>query len=75
MVHVKRLREKHPKESIKVSLPLRKYILDLTSSSQAIFLVGGFGQSAFLREAIASAHSDIQVIQPDDAKVIPFCTP
>ena len=34
---------------------------------QAIFLVGGFGSSAYLREAIATAHPDIQVIQPDDA--------
>ena len=36
---------------------------------QAVFLVGGFGSSGYLREAISAAHPEIQVIQPDDAYV------
>lgn len=50
-VYIKRMKEKHSKG------------FDI----KAIFLVGGFGSSAFLRESIANAHPDIQVIQPDDA--------
>ncbi|KAH0562067.1 hypothetical protein GP486_003228 [Trichoglossum hirsutum] len=34
---------------------------------RAIFLVGGFGSSVYLRDAIAASHPDIQVIQPNDA--------
>ncbi|KAL9040436.1 MAG: hypothetical protein Q9214_004488 [Letrouitia sp. 1 TL-2023] len=39
-------------------------------SIKAVFLVGGFGSSGYLREAIAHAHPDIQVIQPDDAGAV-----
>jgi hypothetical protein len=50
-VRIKRLEDSHPKGA----------------KIKAIFLVGGFGSSLFLRDAIAKAHPDIQVIQPDNA--------
>ncbi|KAI9705053.1 MAG: hypothetical protein M1836_006836 [Candelina mexicana] len=50
-VLLKRIRDAHPK----------------AAAIRAIFLVGGFGESAYLRDSIASTHSDIQVIQPEDA--------
>lgn len=34
---------------------------------KAIFLVGGFGSSIYLRECLQKQHPDIQVIQPPDA--------
>lgn len=34
---------------------------------KAIFLVGGFGASEFLKQSIQRRHPDIQVIQPHDA--------
>ncbi|KAK5223509.1 hypothetical protein LTR72_004895 [Exophiala xenobiotica] len=34
---------------------------------KAIFLVGGFGASEYLKQSIQSRHPDIQVIQPHDA--------
>ncbi|KAH8730677.1 hypothetical protein GQ44DRAFT_746602 [Phaeosphaeriaceae sp. PMI808] len=50
-VQIKRLQDKHPKGA----------------DTKAIFLVGGFGSSLFLRDAIAKVHPDIQVIQPNNA--------
>ncbi|KAI9748615.1 MAG: hypothetical protein M1835_001753 [Candelina submexicana] len=50
-VLLKRIRDAHPK----------------AAAIRAIFLVGGFGESAYLRDSIASTHSDIQVIQPENA--------
>jgi hypothetical protein len=50
-VRIKRLQDKHP----------------MGGNIKAIFLVGGFGSSLFLRDAIEKAHPDIQVIQPNDA--------
>lgn len=38
-----------------------------TDRTQAIFLVGGFGSSIYLRESLQQAHPKIQVIQPHDA--------
>ena len=68
MVYLKRVRERHPKDKIKVGrYPPRSFFGQDQTILQAIFLVGGFGASAYLREAIATAHPDIQVIQPDDA--------
>jgi hypothetical protein len=37
---------------------------------QAIFLVGGFGSSQYLKKRLEQANSDIQVIQPPDAYVV-----
>ncbi|KAF2878237.1 hypothetical protein BDV95DRAFT_600908 [Massariosphaeria phaeospora] len=37
------------------------------ASIKAIFLVGGFGESQFIRESIMANHEDIQVIQPNGA--------
>lgn len=34
---------------------------------EAIFLVGGFGSSIYLRECLQKQHPDIQIIQPPDA--------
>ena len=34
---------------------------------KAIFLVGGFGSSGYLRERVTNTHLDVQVIQPNDA--------
>lgn len=34
---------------------------------KAIFLVGGFGSSIYLRECLQKQHPDIQIIQPPDA--------
>ncbi|KAF2103534.1 hypothetical protein NA57DRAFT_53054 [Rhizodiscina lignyota] len=50
-VRIKRLQEGHPKGA----------------EIKAIFLVGGFGANAYLRDAVVAAHKDIQVIQPNDA--------
>ena len=50
-VRIKRLEDKHPKGA----------------KIKAIFLVGGFGSSLFLKDAIQKAHTDIQVIQPENA--------
>lgn len=50
-VRIKRLQDQHPKGA----------------AVKMIFLVGGFGSSQYLKKAIAEAHPDIQVIQPDDA--------
>jgi hypothetical protein len=35
--------------------------------TQAIFLVGGFGSSQYLKMRLEKANPDIQVIQPTDA--------
>lgn len=37
------------------------------SSVKAIILVGGFGESQYLKEKIQSKHTEIQVLQPHDA--------
>ena len=50
-VRIKRMQDQHPKGAL----------------IKAIFLVGGFGSSIYLRDAIAKAHPDTQVIQPNDA--------
>jgi hypothetical protein len=50
-VRIKRLEDRHPKGS----------------KIKVIFLVGGFGSSLFLKEAIQKAHPDIQLIQPENA--------
>jgi hypothetical protein len=34
---------------------------------KAIFLVGGFGESAFLKESLVATHKNIQIIQPNGA--------
>ena len=51
LVKVKRLSENHPQ----------------ASEIKGIFLVGGFGSSAYLRQFLQRCHPDIQVIQPHDA--------
>ncbi|KAL2003822.1 hypothetical protein VTN02DRAFT_2039 [Thermoascus thermophilus] len=50
-VRTRRLRDRHPNGK----------------AIKAILLVGGFGSSIYLREAISASHPDIQVIQPNDA--------
>lgn len=50
-VRLKRLQDNHPKGA----------------DIKAIFLVGGFGSSLFLKNSIQQEHPDIQVIQPNDA--------
>jgi hypothetical protein len=50
-IRIKRLEDRHLKGS----------------KIKAIFLVGGFGSSLFLKEAIQKAHPDIQVIQSENA--------
>ncbi|KAI9882584.1 MAG: hypothetical protein M1823_005673 [Watsoniomyces obsoletus] len=50
-VKVKRRSEKNPK----------------AEEIKAIFLVGGFGSSAYLKSCLQSLHPKIQVIQPEDA--------
>lgn len=50
-VQLKRMKAHHPKGT----------------AIKAIFLVGGFGSSIYLRKAIEASHPDIQVIQPDEA--------
>ncbi len=68
-VYIKRMKERHPKGfEIKVATFFRLARKILTSS-KAIFLVGGFGSSAYLCESIRAAHMDVQVIQPNDAYV------
>ncbi|CAO1601112.1 hypothetical protein XANCAGTX0491_004776 [Xanthoria calcicola] len=51
LVRVKRLNEGHPK----------------ANEIKAIFLVGGFGSSEYLKQCLQTAHPNIQVIQPTDA--------
>lgn len=51
LVMVKRLSEGHPK----------------ANEIKAIFLVGGFGSSEYLKQCLQSSHSNIQIIQPNDA--------
>ena len=50
-VRFRRLKDRHP----------------AGESIKAVFLVGGFGSSAYLHESIQAAHPDVQVIQPNDA--------
>lgn len=50
-VRIKRLSEKHPKGT----------------AIKVVFLVGGFGASLYLKNAIVAACPDIQIIQPNDA--------
>ncbi|KAI9647988.1 hypothetical protein NHQ30_002616 [Ciborinia camelliae] len=50
-VKLKRIRDHHPK----------------ADEIKAIFLVGGFGSSAYLKSQLEEHHSDIQVLQPHDA--------
>ncbi|KAL8667386.1 MAG: hypothetical protein Q9202_000602 [Teloschistes flavicans] len=51
LVLVKRLSEGHPK----------------ANEIRAIFLVGGFGSSEYLKQCLETSHPKIQVIQPNDA--------
>ncbi|KAL9027294.1 MAG: hypothetical protein Q9196_004161 [Gyalolechia fulgens] len=51
LVKVKRLNERHHK----------------AAEIKAIFLVGGFGSSEYLKQCLQTAHPAIQVIQPNDA--------
>ncbi|KAL8642198.1 MAG: hypothetical protein Q9226_008534, partial [Calogaya cf. arnoldii] len=51
LVKVKRLNEGHSK----------------AKEIKAIFLVGGFGSSEYLKQCLQTAHPGIQVIQPNDA--------
>jgi len=51
LVTIKRLSEGHPK----------------AKEIKAIFLVGGFGSSDYLKNCLQDKHPDIQVIQPHDA--------
>ena len=37
------------------------------SAGKAIFLVGGFGSSHYLKACVEKEHPKIQVLQPDDA--------
>ncbi|TGO63683.1 hypothetical protein BCON_0011g00230 [Botryotinia convoluta] len=51
LVRVKRMQERHAKEN----------------EIKAIFLVGGFGASEYLKIRLEKIHPDIQIIQPHDA--------
>ncbi|RAL62854.1 hypothetical protein DID88_004695 [Monilinia fructigena] len=51
LVKVKRMQESHPK----------------ANEIKAIFLVGGFGASEYLKTRLEEIHPDIQIIQPHDA--------
>ena len=67
LVLVKRLSEEHQKaEDIKVGTHVQQDIIKLTRL-KAIFLVGGFGSSEYLKQCLQSNHPNIQVIQPHDA--------
>jgi hypothetical protein len=71
-VKIKRMEEQRPNASeIKVCLLSRLIEGDTRSThfSQAIFLVGGFGSSSYLKEALQQANPGIKVIQPHDAWV------
>jgi hypothetical protein len=50
-VRIKRMSDNHPKGK----------------EIKAIFLVGGFGSSQYLKKRLENANSDIQIIQPPDA--------
>jgi hypothetical protein len=50
-VQIKRMSQKHPKGD----------------KIKAIFLVGGFGSSLYLKGSIAAAHPGIHIVQPNDA--------
>ena len=50
-VYIKRMKDQHPQGT----------------DVRAVFLVGDFGSSLYLRDAIAAAHPDLQVIQSNDA--------
>ena len=52
-VRLKRMDEGHPKGA----------------AIKAIFLVGGFGESAFLKDSLVATHKNIQIIQPNGAYV------
>ncbi|KAI9888402.1 MAG: hypothetical protein M1814_000494 [Vezdaea aestivalis] len=51
MIRLKRMSEQHPK----------------ANAIKAVFLVGGFGSSLYLRDYLQEQRPDIQVIQPHDA--------
>ncbi|KAL8887793.1 MAG: hypothetical protein Q9215_004678 [Flavoplaca cf. flavocitrina] len=60
LVRVKRLNEGHPK----------------ANEIKAIFLVGGFGSSEYLKQCLQTSHPAIQVIQPNDAwsAIVKYCS-
>lgn len=70
LIKVKRLSEGHPKAT---DIKVRKDFQGCRSESdsrqclQAIFLVGGFGSSEYLKQCLEAMHQDIQIIQPHDA--------
>ena len=64
---VKRMSEQHPKaDEVKVGHD-RASLGSLADAAKAIFLVGGFGSSEYLKHSLQTVHPDIQVIQPHDA--------
>jgi hypothetical protein len=64
----KRLQEGHSKaDDIKVSAVKFQPPELKTHSVQAIFLVGGFGSSKYLKARLEAEHPGIQIIQPHDA--------
>ena len=66
LVKLKRMTEENPKaKDIKVFESLDSG--RSADNSKAIFLVGGFGSSLYLKDCLQQAHPDIQVIQPNDA--------
>ena len=75
LVTVKRMHEKHPKANeikvsslFRLSLPQTPFHIEQSlTSSQAIFLVGGFGANEYLKSRLKENHPKIQIIQPHDA--------
>ena len=68
LVKIKRMTEDHAKaKEIKVKAQSFGEVLMLTIFSQAIFLVGGFGSSSYLKDRLQKSHPDVKVIQPYDA--------
>ena len=68
LVKVKRLTEGHAKANeIKVSRRCYCGTKADDGFEKAIFLVGGFGSSEYLKQCLQTAHPNIQVIQPTDA--------
>lgn len=76
---MKRLSEDHAKaDKVKASLDISyRHAIQRLTSWQAIFLVGGFGSSEYLKMRLEMGHPGIQVIQPHDswAAIVKYVPP
>lgn len=67
-VQVRRMEGNHPKgKEVRVLSPILHESRLFSNEMKAIFLVGGFGSSQYLKQCLQKAQPKIQIIQPPDA--------